>query len=253
MLKMLLFSKLPKDKSGNCVVYDRPIKKFFIGDVTLGAADTPAIIIHGESSPPSDFTQGAQKIEHKIVIKCVIKADDKEEGDRLCNEFVRLIYSILINSRRFWVITRCPFCLTETMSAEHFLGAHSDVLAPYATAVVNQFNDNWNATHTSSPPTPPTSGVSAEAFLQLYEALRADPNVSVTNLTAKARVAILAYIADNVKPIRLMYDAKVSDIKPTDGGREQAGVYTGTLTFTPTELFTVSSFGPDNVDTGAWS
>lgn len=251
-LRMLLFTKLPKNLEGRCVVYDSPIKKFYIGDVTLGAIDTPAAVIFGENSPPVDYLQGTQKYDHRITIKCIVKEDSKESADRNINEFVRLVNSVLIQSRRLWVVTKCPFCLKDMLSPEHFIIEHNDVLSSFATTVTNEFNAIWALTSTSPAPTPPASGVAAEAFLRLYETLRSNPNASVTNLLDPARNHIKDYIRDSVIPIRLMYDAKVTDIKPTDGGREQAGVYTGVITFSLTELMHTTSYGPDNVDTGAW-
>jgi hypothetical protein len=60
-------------------------------------------------------------------------------------------------------------------------------------------------------------------------------------------------VKNKMKPIRLLYDARVSDIKPTDNGIDKQTYHIGEITIRALEVTRISSSGPDGVSTDAWS
>ena len=56
-----------------------------------------------------------------------------------------------------------------------------------------------------------------------------------------------------MKPIRLLYDTKISDIKPTDNGIDKQTYHIGEITIHALEVTRISASGPDGVSTDAWS
>ena len=74
---------------------------------------------------------------------------------------------------------------------------------------------------------------------------------SVANLSTTARNNILRMQADNVEPVRMLYDVLCNDTKPSDDAAKQL-FRSGTITITAKELVRQIYFGPDNVPTTAY-
>jgi hypothetical protein len=76
--------------------------------------------------------------------------------------------------------------------------------------------------------------------------------VTVTNLPTTARNNILRMRADNVEPVRMLYDVLCNDIKGSDDATNRQLFRNGTITIRAKELVRQLYFGPDNVPTTAY-
>jgi hypothetical protein len=78
-------------------------------------------------------------------------------------------------------------------------------------------------------------------------------NRPIAHLTAEQRRNFDFIIQTKMKPVRLLYDVKISDLKPTDNGIDKQTYHIGEVTIHAMELSKVKSSGPNNVSTDAWS
>ena len=249
-IRGILFHELPKNAKGEAVIFDRPISGFYIGDSAV-RPNGIAIVLKGASSPLKDISFGLQEYEHNVTIEVNVGADNLETTERVTQEATRILLSILRKHRRIWVVDICPLCEKFTLSPAHFLLDHNNVLGSYATTVTNEFNTLWSETHPTnlSAPALPDSGKAAEAFIRMYNDVGA--GTSVANLSTTARNNILRMQADNVEPVRMLYDVLCNDTKPSDDAAKQL-FRSGTITITAKELVRQIYFGPDNVPTTAY-
>lgn len=250
-LKGILYNDLPKDAIGNVVIYDRPVRNWFIGDRDVKPANL-SIMIYSANLNIKDIAFGLQEYEYKIIIGVDAGADETELSERIALEGNRLIISALRKHRRMWVVDLCPICSKQSLSPVHFTSAHPTILNSYVSTATTNFQNSWNITHTNAYPAPtlPASGLATEAFYLMYEDVR--NNVVVNNLPTAAKNNILSMQKDNVEPIRMLYDCVVSDNKPSDDGRGQALLKTGQITFTAKEVVKQTIYGPDNVPSTAY-
>jgi hypothetical protein len=100
-------------------------------------------------------------------------------------------------------------------------------------------------------PTMVNSRQAVLAFNRVVSAIRS--NSPVKNLTSEAKRAFDFVISTKMKPIRLLYDVKISDIKPTDNGIDKQTYHIGEITIHAMEMSLIPATGPDNVSTESWS
>lgn len=250
-LRGILFYELPKNAKGEAVIFDRPVSGFYIGEAAV-RPNAIAVIFKGASSPLKDISFGLQEFEHNVSIEVNVGADNLETTERVTQEATRIILSILRKHRRIWVVDICPICEKFTLSPAHFVADHNDVLSPYVSNVTSEFNNLWFETHPSnlSPPALPDSGKSAEAFIRMYNDVGA--GISITSLPLKAKNNILRMQADNVEPVRMLYDVLCNDNKSSDDATNKQLFRSGNITITAKELVRQIYFGPDNVPTTAY-
>lgn len=251
-IRGILFDELPKNAQDLPAIYDQAIKKWYVGEATLTGTDTPAILIKGETVQNTDEAYGTRQQEYKIEIEAYVQGSTREASERLAQEASRLLSALINKHRRLWVVGICPICLKSTLSPEHFVTAHNDILAPYVTAAQTSFNTTWGLTHTSSSPTLASSALSAVAFLNMYDSVIDMTNPTITNLSSDARSRILTYKDKLRKPVRLLYNVATTDVKTSDGGEGQQLLYKATLSLSATELLRVTEYGPDNVSVDSW-
>jgi len=250
-LRGILFYELPKNAKGEAVIFDRPVTGFYIGEAGV-KPNAISIVFKGASSPLKDISFGLQEFEHNVAIEVNVGADNIETTERVTQEATRIILSILRKHRRLWVVDICPICEKFTLSPAHFTIDHNNILSSYATTVTNEFNTLWSETHPAnlSAPTLPDSGKAAEAFIRMYNDVGA--GTSVANLPSQARNNILRMHADNVEPIRMLYDVLCNDNKSSDDATGKQLFRSGNITITAKELVRQIYFGPDNVPTTAY-
>ena len=208
----------PKDEMGRPVVYGRVIGGWKTGDRTVVGADTLAIVLQGETSPAnSPAFMGGYEVEHTIAIKMFAKGDNAEIDERTMQEMSRIAYEILLPHRRMWVMTLCPLCLKETISPLHLQIEHSTFLADYVAAVDADFAALWHETHAQDDavPTIPASGRYVDALYRYWEAIRAS---SPTNPLPPTERNVRSAQAKIRRPVRLMYDMKISTLNTSSGG-----------------------------------
>ena len=250
-LKGILYNDLPKNAKDQVVVYDRPIIGWYFGDRDVKPSSL-SLIFYGTSTPLKDVSLGLQEYEHKITIGVDAGADNVELSERLVLEATRLVLSVLRRHRRMWVLEPCPICGKFMLSPQHYAIDHNAIFSSYSAAAQTNFDNQWAETHDASvsAPTLPSSGLAAESFLRVYEAVGAGTTVSGLNTTARKNIQQMRN--DYVDPIRILYDITCSDVKPSDDGRSQALLKNGTMTVTAKELVKLTIYGPDNVPTTAF-
>ena len=250
-LKGILYNDLPKNAKDQVVVYDRPIIGWYFGDRDVKPSSL-SLIFYGTSTPLKDVSLGLQEYEHKITIGVDAGADNVELSERLVLEATRLVLSVLRRHRRMWVLEPCPICGKFMLSPQHYSIDHNAIFSSYSAAAQTNFDNQWAETHDASvsAPTLPSSGLAAESFLRVYEAVGAGTTVS--GLNTESRKNIQQMQNDYVDPIRILYDITCSDVKPSDDGRSQALLKNGTITVTAKELVKQTIYGPDNVPTTAF-
>jgi len=251
-IRGILFDEWPKSNRSVPAIYDQEIKKWHLGDFTLVGTDTPAVIIKGASMPIADEVYGAQEYQHKIEIEVYVQGSSRVTSERFAQEAARLLNDILRNHRRMWVVGTCPICQKSTLSPKHFIEDHSDILSTYATDAQTDFNTIWNLTHTSTSPTMVDSAIAATAFLAMYDSIIDMSTPVIPNLSDEARQRILSYKSKWRRPVRLLYNVVIGEIKTSDGGENQQLLYKASASLSATELIRVAEYGPDNVSTDSW-
>jgi hypothetical protein len=239
-LRGILFHELPKNAKNQIVIFDRPVTGFYIGEQGQ-KPNGISFTFKGSSSPLKDIAFGLQEFEHSLSIDISVGADTIETTERVTQEATRLVLSILRKHRRMWVVESCPICNKFTLNPQHF-----------TSTVTNEFNNLWSDTHNPdiAAPSIPASGLAAEAFIRMYNDVGA--GVTVTNLPTTARNNILRMRADNVEPVRMLYDVLCNDIKGSDDATNRQLFRNGTITIRAKELVRQLYFGPDNVPTTAY-
>ena len=250
-LRGILFYELPKNAKGEAVIFDRPVSGFYIGETAV-RPNAISIVFKGASSPLKDISFGLQEFEHNLNIEVNVGSDNIETTERVTQEATRILLSILRKHRRIWVVDICPICEKFTLSPAHFTVDHNNILSTYVSTVTSEFNNLWAETHPANlaPPSLPDSGKSAEAFIRMYNDVGA--GTSVANLSTKARNNILRMQADNVEPVRMLYDVLCNDNKSSDDATGKQLFRSGTITITAKELVRQIYFGPDDVPTTAY-
>jgi hypothetical protein len=246
----ILFSEMPKNSQGNVIVFDREIKGWNIGDRKLKPA-VPSISIYGSSLSKKEIASLTYEIEHTVSIKLETGNDSQLVSSVVLQEFERLVYEIFNGKRQIWVMTQCPFCLKKTLSPEHFIIEHNNIFASYVSTANTNASSIWSETHADAMPSLPQSRLAVMAFDLIYE--RILNNKSVNGLTAEQKRNFDFLISNKMKPIRLLYDVKITDIKPTDNAIDKQTFHTGEISIHGMELSKIPSVGPDNVSTEAWS
>jgi hypothetical protein len=251
-IRGILFDEWPKNNQSLPAIYDQVIKKWHLGEFTLVGTDTPAVIIKGTSTPTSDEVYGAQEYQHKIDIEVYVQGSSRQSSERFSQEAARLLNDILRNHRRMWVVGICPICEKSTLSPKHFTDSHNDILSTYVTSAQSDFDNIWNLTHTSTPPTLADSALASAAFLEMYDSVVDITNPVIPNLSDEARQRILSYKSKWRRPVRILYNVVMGEIKTSDGGEGQQLLYKATASLSATELIRVAKYGPDNVSTDSW-
>jgi len=246
----ILFSEMPKNTSGNVVIFDREIKGWNIGDRKLKPA-LPAISIFGTSMTKKEIATLTYEIEHVITIKLETADDDQTITAAVLQEFARLVNEIFASHRQIWVMTPCPFCLNRTLSPEHFILEHNNIFSSYVTTAVTNAQTIWDETHVDPMPTLKNSRKAIMAFDLLYsDAVNNNP---IEFITAEQKRNLDFVIATKMKPIRLLYDVKISDLKPTDNAIDKQTFHIGEVTIHALEVTKIQASGPDNVSKESWS
>jgi hypothetical protein len=243
-IKGILYYRMPKNAEGNVVIYDHVVRGWYFGDRDVKPSNL-SIIVYGSSANVGDSAFGMQEVEHRLTIGVDAGADNTEISERLVQELARVVHAVLKDYRTLWVMELCPFCNKWSMTPEHFTDQHATVMAPFVTQAETAFDTRWAETHSSAAPAPPDSGIAADAFLRLYEAVR--NNTVVANLTDDAKTNIKQMQKDLISPIRVLYGVKLSDVKPSDDGRGQQLLKQGQFTLTARELVPIVNQGPDGV------
>lgn len=246
----ILFSEMPKNSQGNVIVFDREIKGWNIGDRKLKPA-IPSVSIFGLSLSKKEIASLTYEIEHNVTIKLETGNDNQTISSAVLQEFTRLVYEIFNKRRQIWVMTQCPFCLKKTLSPEHFILEHNNIFSHYVTTANTNASNLWAETHNTAMPTLAQSRLAVMAFDLIYEKIL--NNQPVTGLTAEQKRNFEFLISTSMKPIRLLYDVKISDIKPTDNAIDKQTFHIGEISVHAMELSKIPSSGPDNVSTEAWS
>ena len=116
----ILFSEMPKNKSGNIIVFDREIKGWNLGDRKLKPA-TPAITIFGKSINRKEVATLTYELEHTITVKLetgndaqTISAAVLQEFERLVNEIISFCSSILASKSAFNSAFKVSNCLPNS-------------------------------------------------------------------------------------------------------------------------------------------
>jgi len=248
--QMILFYDLPKNSAGVPAIYDQAIKKWHFGPYENVGTDTPAVLIKGETVRMTNIGQGVVEHEYQIVIQGWVQATNRRNSERFSQELARQIREILLIHRVMWVLTPCPICQKYTLSPQHFTIDHAALMAPYVTDAQADFDAIWDTIRSSASPTLEDSGLAATAFLKLYDEVTSSSVIA--GLDDDARDRIVMYKADRRRPVRLLYNSYVSDVKPSDGGESQQLLYGSQVSVNCRELVRASAYGPDNVPTDAW-
>lgn len=246
----ILFSEMPKNAAGNVIIFDREIKGWNIGDRKLKPA-LPAISIFGQTLNQKEVATLTYEIEHSITLKLELAQDDQTTTAAILQEFERLIFEIFAKRRQVWVMTQCPFCMKKALSPEHFIIEHNNIFAPFVTTAVANAEAIWDQTHTAAMPALANSRKAVMAFELLYQDFI--NNRPIQNLTAEQSRNMDFVYSTKMKPIRLLYDVKIADIKITDNGIDKQTFHIGEINLRANEVSKLIASGPDNVSTESWS
>jgi hypothetical protein len=246
----ILYTEMPKNSSDNVVIFDREIKGWNIGDRKLKPI-LPSITIFGQSFSKKEITTLTYEIEHIITIKLEVAQDDQTITAAILQEFERLVHEIFANHRQIWVMSQCPFCLKKFLSPEHFTIEHNNIFSDYVTTAVSNAESIWNQTHITSMPALSNARKAVMAFDLIFEDIK--NNRPVDHLTVEQKRNLDFVISTKMKPVRLLYDVKISDIKPSDNGMDKQTFHIGEIIIHANEISRVKSSGPNNVSTEAWS
>lgn len=248
----LIFTNLPK-QGGKPTIYDKSIT-FEYGDVYPTAANMPAVVIQADSGTPEDFAFGTVEMTYKITISCWVSSGNKELSERHALEFGRLVYDSLLGNRIIWVCPKEPISGDAKMllSPEYYYNAFPALMSPFMNQAYAEFTDVWSQTHSGIANTAdlPIAGVAAAAIQSLFNEVEA--GVGVTNLPALAIDDINAYIADGVKPVRMLYNNRMSNIELSSGqGGDNSILISSVFTLEAKELIEIPRFGPNQTGIGA--
>ena len=249
-IQALLFLEMPKNTAGNIVIFDREVKAFNLGDRRLKPA-VPTITIYGSALNRKEISTLTYETDHTITIKLETGNDDQTLTAKILQEFERLVNEVFLSHRQLWVMDQCPVCLKKSLSPRHFILEHPDIFSSYETTELANLETIWNETHTTPMPAVSPSRSASMAFYAVLEEVR--NNRAVARLDASGRRAFEFMLSTKMKPIRLLYDVKISDVKPTDNSIDKQTFHTGEVTIKATELTRVTASGPDNVSTDSWS
>lgn len=246
----ILFLEMPKNDAGNIIIYDREIKGWSLGDRRLKPA-VPAIVIYGSSFNKKEVATFTYEIEHNITIKLETGNDNQSTSAAVLQEFERLVHEVFNSHRQIWVMDKCPICMKKTLSPQHYLIEHSDIFQSYADQAVTELEALWAETHISTMPAISESRKASLAFDKVFSEIK--NNNPVPRINPEIKRAFDIMIKNKMKPIRLLYDVKISDIKPTDNGIDKQTYHIGEITIRASEVSRVPATGPDNVSTDSWS
>lgn len=141
--------------------------------------------------------------------------------------------------------------MKKTLSPQHFLIDHSDIFQSYADNAVADLETLWGETHTTAMPVIAESRKASLAFDAVLEDIK--NNRPIPRLNAESKRAFDFMVKNKMKPIRLIYDVKISDVKPTDNGIDKQTYHIGEITIRGMEISRISASGPDGISTDAWS
>ena len=249
-IKGIIYEELPKDVNYKAIVYDRPITGWYIGERDIKNTNL-SVTFKGGRSSLKDIGLGLQELTHNITVEVDAGSDNIEISERLVQETVRLILAIMRRHRRIWVVDLCPLCSKFTLSPEHFILEHNDILSTYVETVISDYENLWFETHPLNyPPNElPQSSKATEAFLRMYEDVR--NNVEVAGLSSRILKNIKSMQKDYLEPIRILYDVLCNDNTFSDDATGRALQKGGSVAITAKELIKQQYYGPDNVTTTA--
>jgi hypothetical protein len=268
-LQAIIYDGFPKNNQSKPVVFDEPIIGWYQGDRSL-ITETPGIVFQGQPSTSKDVGFATKEYEHKILISCWHRSDGNALLEQKVLEFTRLIHEVILPHRRIWVLAKCPLCplsskkiLTKwSLSPEHFIIGHSGILGNfsdiYSASGTNSYVANakhnadliWQQTHNTGYSGFVNSGLAVGAFNLMYEDVRSGYSVSGMSLATSG--VISSYQSNKIRPIRIITDCVLSDIKPVTQDNEKNLFRGGEFLLTCKERITVPGFGPDNVSTTLW-
>lgn len=243
----LIGFELPKGIHGLPMVGDLEVQSWLFGQRAVIAA-TPAIILQAQSSGFKKIAQGLTEVEHKIQIQLAASNQDQEDTEHNILDMVRQVQRALMPHTIIWVMTKCPICLSGTVSPNHYTTTHPEVMAPFVASAQAAFLNTWYETHptTMHLPTLDTSAVAARAMFLLFDAVKTGGDTSTVPAPARARV--VAFQFNQIVPIRELYDVSLTDCKPSDGSEKDAQLlHQAEFTLTCNETLRQTAFGPDNV------
>jgi len=158
-LRGILYVQFPQNSLNQALIYDRPIKNWFVGTRTIVPNDI-SILIHGNSVSEEDYSFGYRKLTYNFDIVLYLMGEDPEIVTRYSTEGARIIRNILTQHKRIWVMDLCPICNKLPTNPVHFFsdathtaifGSYGDQTGPYGPAgtAYNAFLTNWQETHYS--------------------------------------------------------------------------------------------------------
>ena len=134
--------------------------------------------------------------------------------------------------------------------------AVTSVMSTYLTAVKNGVNTYWQELHDStSPPYYDWPGLAYQAvtsFMSDYkQGFLNSTNTSVFSTISSYHTILDSCSSNNVELVRLLQDIQISDIKPSDDAVDAMFLRSGEFTLKGKEIFSVDTFGPNNVNVNA--
>ena len=135
------------------------------------------------------------------------------------------------------------------------VGYSTTVMLDYMNNIVTNVNNYWSETHfTSSPSYYDWAGIAYQtitSFIEDWEAgiVTTDINLIKTNTIWTANLNNV--VNNNIDLVRYLQDIQVGDVKPSDDGIDQMFLHTAEFTLKGKEIFSVDTFGPNNVNVNA--
>jgi hypothetical protein len=249
--RAIIYNNLPKNSLGNPYIMDREIKHYYFGDRTI-IEETPSLLFTGKKTDEKKKADGIYELTHNISIGYWEQGSRNEISARRIFEFTRLIYENIKSQRIMWVTSPCPICLKKFLSPVHITTDHVGITSSYVTTATTNLNNLWLESHFSgdTAPTFPSSGIAYEAFNLLYNDVV--NNVTVPGITTSMWSNFQTANTNKLKILRLVYDIQYSDITLEDFKEKQL-LTGGEFSITMKETVYAPTFGPDNVDTTAYS
>ena len=157
VIRAILYLQFPKNSQQIPVIYDRPVKNWYIGERSV-VPDDITVMITASNITETDAFWGYRNLDYDIMVKLYAVGDDHDTTLRIATEGARIIRNILVNHRRIWVMDLCPICTNLPTSPAHFFvdSIHQSVFGVYGSEygptgpagdVYNAFRTNWWKTH----------------------------------------------------------------------------------------------------------
>lgn len=132
------------------------------------------------------------------------------------------------------------------------VGYSTTLMYNYANIVVNNVNNFWQETHTtSSPPYYDWAGIAYQAVQMFISDWAAGIKPAAITGNQTWNTNLNTVVNNDVQLMRLLQDIQVGAIKPSDDGMGAAFLHTAEFTMKAKEIVSVEQFGPNNVDVNA--